>query len=96
MSIKKDPVKFSMHLVLFLTSFVALAPAARAQSPNTSAIVVVVTDQSGGVITDANVRVTNDQTGAVREATSGSDGSTSFAALSLTGTYTVNVSKTGE
>jgi hypothetical protein len=95
MSIKKDPVKFSMHLVLFLMSFVALTPAARAQSPNTSAIVVVVTDQSGGVITDANVTVTNDQTGAVRDATSGSDGSISFAALSLTGTYTVNVSKSG-
>ena len=66
-----------------------------AQSPNTSTIVVLVTDQSGAVVSDAKVTVTNSQTGPVREATSGSDGSVSFPALSLTGTYTVAVSKQG-
>jgi hypothetical protein len=66
-----------------------------AQSPNTSTIVVLVTDQSGAVVTDAKVVVTNNRTGAVREAVSGSDGSATVPALSLTGSYTVGVSKQG-
>ena len=43
----------------------------------------------------ATVTVTNNQTGAVREVMSGSDGSATVPALSLTGTYTVAVSKQG-
>ncbi|MGH9140671.1 MAG: carboxypeptidase-like regulatory domain-containing protein, partial [Vicinamibacterales bacterium] len=66
-----------------------------AQSPNTSTILVLVTDQSGAVVAGAKVSVTNNQTGASREATSGSDGASTMPALSLTGTYTVNVSKQG-
>ena len=80
-------------LLLFL--FASLSASALAQSPNTSTIVVLVTDQSGAVVTDAKVSVTNNQTGAVREAISGSDGSATVPALSLTGTYTVGVSKQG-
>jgi carboxypeptidase family protein/TonB-dependent receptor-like protein len=77
-----------------LVSFV-LVGVAHAQSPNTSTIVVLVTDQSGAMVTDAQVSVTNNQTGAVRTAVSGSDGSATIPALSLTGTYTVDVSKQG-
>src|SRR5262249_55420014 len=66
-----------------------------AQSPNTSTIVVLVTDASGAVVSDATVTVTNDQTGATRAGASGSDGSASVPALPLTGTYTVSVSKQG-
>jgi hypothetical protein len=66
-----------------------------AQSPNASTIIVLVTDQSGAVVKDAKVLVSNNQTGAVREAMSGSDGIATFAALSLTGGYTVAVSKEG-
>jgi len=69
--------------------------AAHAQSPNTSAIVVRVTDQSGAVVTEANVSVRNNQTGAAREAVTGRDGSATISALPLTGTYTVRVSKPG-
>jgi len=82
-------------------SFVAFASlacvtgVAHAQSPNTSTIVVLVTDQSGAVVTDAKVSVTNNQTGAVRDAVSGSDGAASMPALSLTGSYTVSVAKQG-
>ena len=65
------------------------------QSPNTSTIVVLVTDPSGAVVADANVSVTNNQTGAMRDVMSGSDGSATIPALSLTGTYTVRVSKPG-
>ena len=66
-----------------------------AQSPNVSTIVVVVSDQTGAVVKDANVSVTNNQTGSAREAVSGSDGSATIPGLSLTGTYTVLVSKQG-
>ena len=75
--------------------FALVAVPVVAQSPNTSTIIVLVTDQSGAVVKDARVSVTNNQTGAVRETVSASDGSASIPALSLTGTYTVGVSKQG-
>ena len=73
----------------------ATAVPARAQSPNTATLVIVVVDQTGGVVSDARVTVANSATGTVREAVSGNDGSTSIAALSLTGTYTIAVAKAG-
>jgi hypothetical protein len=66
-----------------------------AQTPNTATIVVEVVDQAGAVVNDATISVTNTATGAVRQATSGNDGSATLPALSLTGTYTVSVSKEG-
>ena len=68
---------------------------ALAQSPNTSTILVLVSDQSGAAVTDAKVTVINNQTGNLREISSGPDGSASAPALSLTGTYTVTVAKQG-
>ena len=82
-------------IVLLVAGFAILAAPALAQSPNTSTVVVLVSDQSGAVVKDARVLVTNNQTGAVREAMSGADGSATFPALSLTGNYTVAVSKPG-
>ena len=46
-----------------------------AQSPNTATMMVVVTDQTGAVVTDAQVTVLNTATGDTRLAVSGSDGS---------------------
>jgi hypothetical protein len=66
-----------------------------AQSPNTATMIVVVVDQADAVVRDAKVSVVNNATGAVREAVSGSDGSATIPALSLTGTYSVAVSKEG-
>ena len=83
------------ELVSFTVALLLATMTAAAQSPNTSTIVVLVTDQSGAVVTDAKVSVTNNQTGAVRDSASGSDGSATFPALSLTGTYTVAVTKQG-
>ncbi|MDX6444560.1 MAG: hypothetical protein QOH71_1634 [Blastocatellia bacterium] len=80
-------------LVIALVAFMA-APVF-AQSPNTATIAVVVVDQAGAVVKDAKVSVVNTATGAVREAVSGTDGSATFSALSLTGTYTVTVSREG-
>ena len=72
-----------------------LAAALAAQSPNTGSMIVVVADQSGALVKDARVSVVNAATGAVRESVSGSDGSATISALSLTGSYSVEVSKTG-
>ena len=78
-----------------LSVFAVLSAPAFAQSPNTSTVVVFVADQSGAVVKDATVSVTNNQTGALRESTSGSDGAATFSALALTGTYTIRVAKPG-
>jgi len=74
---------------------VALAAPAFAQSPNTATMIVTVVDESGAIVTDATVTVINTATGAVRDAVSGPQGSATIAALSLTGEYTVTVSKPG-
>src|SRR5215471_553442 len=66
-----------------------------AQSPNTSTMIVTVVDQTGAVVRDAKIFVTNTATGAVREAVSGEGGSATIAALPLTGEYKVTVSMTG-
>jgi hypothetical protein len=66
-----------------------------AQSPNTATMIVVVVDQADAVVRDARVSVVNAATGAARETVSGSDGTATIQALSLTGTYTVGVSKEG-
>ena len=79
-------------MLLFVLAF---ATPVLAQSPNTSTIVVLVTDQSGATVSDASVVVTNNQTGAVREVVSASDGSATMSALPLTGTYTIVVSRQG-
>ena len=65
------------------------------QSPNTSSVIVTVTDQTGAVVPGAQVSIVNTDTGATRQLTSGTDGSATISALPLTGTYTVTVSKSG-
>ena len=82
------------RVVLAVVLSTAATPAL-AQSPNTSALVVVVVDQSGAVVNDAKVTVANSATGATREAVSGAEGSATISALPLTGTYTVTVAKPG-
>jgi len=82
-------------LLLFALLIILMAVPLAAQSPNTATIVVVVVDQSGAVVPGAKVTVLNTSTGATREAVSGSDGTVTVPALSLTGTYAVHVSKQG-
>lgn len=84
-----------LFLIAVFAFIAAAANIAPAQSPNTASMIVVVVDQTGAVVPDAKVSVVNDATGALREAVSGSDGSATFSALSLTGTYTVTVSREG-
>src|SRR5262247_1873029 len=85
----------SKQIITLLCVFAIVARSAYAQSPNTAGILVVVSDESGAVVTDANISLTNDQTGASRETISSRYGSASFPALSLTGGYTLVVSKPG-
>src|SRR5262249_38277951 len=82
-------------LALFVGTVLFLSATAFAQSPITSSMIVVVVDQNGAVVRGATISVVNSATGATRDAVSGDDGAASFSALSLTGTYTVSVSKQG-
>ena len=66
-----------------------------AQSPNTATMIVGVADQTGAVVSGAEVMVVNNATGAMRKAVSRNDGTAAISALPLTGTYTVAVSKLG-
>lgn len=88
-----------MRIMVRLCLLALLVPGgagpALAQSPNTATIQVVVTDQSGALVADAEVAVANEETGASRSATSNGNGIATVAALPLTGRYTVSVSKSG-
>jgi hypothetical protein len=85
----------SVRQFLSVLAMCVLAMPAFAQSPNNAAIVVVVVDQTGGVVKDAKVTIVNNATGATREAMSNGEGSVTMAALPLDGTYTISVSKAG-
>ncbi|HXU37809.1 MAG TPA: TonB-dependent receptor [Blastocatellia bacterium] len=88
--------KYRFRLLMPLIAlFAFIAATAAAQTPNTSTMIVTVVDQSGAVVKDAKISVTNTATGAVREGVSGDEGSATFAALSLTGEYKVTVNMTG-
>jgi hypothetical protein len=82
-------------LPLFFIAVFSLAGIAAAQSPNTASLIVVVVDPADAVVREARVSVVNTATGATREALSGSDGSATFSALSLTGSYRVRVAREG-
>ncbi|HEX9984343.1 MAG TPA: TonB-dependent receptor [Thermoanaerobaculia bacterium] len=83
------------RIAISIAVLALLAVSAFAQSPNTSSLIVQVVDQSGAVVPGARVSIVNDATGAARESISGSDGSATIAALPLTGTYTVSVTREG-
>jgi hypothetical protein len=92
MLLGSSPARLASALLLFS----ALAGGRlAAQSPNTAGLVVLVVDQTGGIVSDAAVMITNAATGATREASSGPDGVVTAPALSLTGSYTVHVTKVG-
>jgi hypothetical protein len=83
---------FVVFVFFVVPSFVVPA---FAQSPNTATLIVTVVDQSGGVVQGAQVSVVNSATGAVRESTSGAEGSVTLPALPIGGAYTITVAKAG-
>ena len=88
-------LKNVISVPLLLSLLALLTAPAWAQSPNTATMIVIVTDQTGAVVKDANVSIVNNATGNSREAISGGDGAATFSGLSLTGTYKVTVSREG-
>src|SRR5215831_13461616 len=88
-------IKYFCQLSVFAVLIACGTAVVFAQTPNTGSIVIVAEDQNGAVIGDAKVSVVNSATGAERDAVTGSDGTATIPALSLTGTYTVTVSKSG-
>ena len=86
---------FACRSVGVFVSIILFALASAAQSPNTGSIVVSVVDQNEAVVQGANITLVNAATGAERDAVSNSEGSATFAALSLTGAYKVSVNKSG-
>ena len=84
-----------LRALLTIALSLLLAATVAAQSPNTATMIVAVVDQTGAVVPDANVSIVNAATGAARKSVTGNDGNATFAALALTGTYTVSVSKDG-
>src|SRR6185295_7211841 len=94
LQVSQRHLKLRLPLLLLALFLFVVAPAI-AQSPNTASMIVNVVDQAGAVVPDAKVSVVNAATGDRRESVSGSDGNATISALSLTGTYTVTVSKDG-
>ena len=67
-----------LAMTLLLTMFV---PAAMAQSSGTSGLAGIITDPSGAAIPNVTVTLTSNSTGAVRTATTGTDGTYKFSLL---------------
>ena len=84
-----------MRTIALSLSFVLSFGLIAAQSPNTASMIVVVEDQSGAIVKDVRISVTNPATGDTRDVVSNGDGNATIPGLSLTGTYTVSVSKAG-
>jgi len=78
-------------LLLLLATTLLVAPAF-AQSPNTASLIVTAVDQAGAVIAGAAISVTNTSTNVVRTGVADSQGNATFAALPLSGEYSVIVS----
>jgi len=87
-------MRFRLQLSALLIAALALfTPGALAQSP-TGSIGGTITDASGGVLPNTPITVTNKGTGAVRNLTTGTDGTFTVPSLSP-GVYEVRVSVQG-
>jgi hypothetical protein len=84
-----------MKSVWGLLAVLCLAAPAFAQSVNTGTVVVTVVDSTGGVLPGVSVALTNADTNAKREAPTGMNGSATFAALPVSGTWVLGVALTG-
>jgi Carboxypeptidase regulatory-like domain/TonB dependent receptor len=91
---KLKVLQMTMLQVLALQVLVLAVPAF-AQSPNTATLVVTVTDSTGAVLPGARVTLVNSDTGAKREAATGSDGSSTIAALPVSGTWVLGIAMPG-
>ncbi|MBV9216467.1 MAG: carboxypeptidase regulatory-like domain-containing protein [Acidobacteria bacterium] len=91
-------MKVYMFALIACASFallVVFAIGAFGQTQNTASLTIQVSDSNGAVVKGAKVTVTNNSTGATRNAISDNNGDATFAALPLTGTYSVMVDTAG-
>src|SRR5690349_37961 len=88
-------IKNYLRLTILLALSALIAASVAAQSPNTATIIVAVVDPTGAVLPDAKIVVVNNATGAAREVVTGGEGTATIPGLSLTGAYTVSISKQG-
>jgi len=82
-------------LLAAVAIFLAIELPLFAQSPNTGTLVVVVVDQTGGVLPGAQVELTNSATGGLRRTTTGGNGTATIPALALNGSYNLTISEAG-
>jgi len=73
----------------------SLTLGARGQSPDTAALFIEVSDESGAVVPNASATVLNTATAMRRDVLTAPSGSVTVAALSTSGSYRVVVSKSG-
>ena len=85
-----------MRFTLFVLALLAtsLAGVLSAQSITSGDIIATVTDQTGAVVANATVTLTNEGTGAVQKAVTSAQGTYRFSLLPP-GSYSLNVSATG-
>ncbi len=91
MNTRKSLRNLTLPLALL---FLASPASLKAQTGSSGALIGTVTDPSGGVVADAQVRVTNEATGETRTVNSNANGSYSLQLL-LPDTYRVEFSRTG-
>jgi hypothetical protein len=78
---------------LFLLASAAV-PAARAQQSTAGTVTVTVVDQSGAIVSGANLELRDSATGAVRTGVTQDSGAYSFVGLNV-GTYSLTITKEG-
>ena len=87
--------KFAKFLLFSLAAVLLLSIAAMAQGGATGAITGTVQDPSGAVVSNADVRIVNEDTGAVARVLKTDANGFFTAPLLPVGTYTVNVGTPG-
>lgn len=94
MSLRQYRVLASRVLVALFFLACATVPAARAQQGTVGTVAVTVLDQSGAVVSGAQLELRDVSTNRVRSATTQSGGTYTFVGLSV-GTYSLTVTKDG-
>jgi hypothetical protein len=89
-----DDNRFASALLLSLALLFSFCFAS-AQTPDTATLAGTVLDPTHAAIAGAHIKVTNMQTGLVREALSNDRGAFSFVGLPIAGTYQIDVERSG-
>jgi hypothetical protein len=94
MSLSQCRVHASRILVALFFFAAAAVPAARAQQGTVGSVAVTVVDQSGGVVSGAQLQLRDLSTNALRTAATQSSGTYTYVGLNI-GTYSLTITKEG-